>query len=472
VNTSTTVSDTFTVQLISTSGFGCSDTATRTIIVYPDVISNFTANTPICSPSAATFNNFSAGGATYDWDFGDGNSSNLFLPTNSYINPGPAPLVFNISLIVTSGFGCADTMVQPYTVYPTPVASFTATPLTQTYPATTVTFTNTTVNAASYTHTWDFGDGSSSTLQSPGAYSYASWGTFTVTLTVTNGFCSDTATQVITIVPPLPIASFIGTFEGCRPLTVTPTNTSQFGTSYLWDFGDGIGTSTAMNPTYTYFVAGTYDITLTVTGPGGVDAVIGVDSAIVHDLPTAGFFASPLVVSALSDPVNCINVSTGATSYIWDFGDGSTDNTVNPSHVYSTPGTYQITLTAISAFGCQNMFTLPGTILVESTTEITVPNAFTPNTGGSTGGSTGGLYDPTSLSNDIFHPNVKGVKKYQLSIYNRWGELIFESLDPEIGWDGFYRDELCQQGVYVWKIKATSNTGEVITKTGDVTLLR
>lgn len=469
INTSTTVSDTFNVQLITTSGFGCTDTANTMIIVYPDVISNFTANTPICSPSAATFNNLSAGGATYLWDFGDTNTSTLFSPTNSYINPGPAPLVFNITLTVTSSFGCVSVFTQPYTVYPTPVATFNATPLTQTFPATTVTFTNTTVNAASYTHTWDFGDGNGSTAISPGAHVYGTWGVYTVTLIVTNGFCPDTTTQTITIIPPPPVADFIGTFAGCRPLTVSPVNTSQFATSYVWDFGDGVGTSTATNPTYTYYNTGIYTITLTATGPGGVDVVTHVDSVEVFDIPIAAFAASPLTVAATADPVNCINLSTGATSYIWDFGDGSPTNTsTNPSYTYPTEGAYQITLIAISANGCRDTFLLPSLVLVEAKTEIEVPNAFTPNPDAGNGGT----YDPTSMNNDVFHPNVIGVKKYELSIYNRWGELIFESKDTNIGWDGYYKGQLCQQDVYVWKIKATSNTGEAIVKAGDVTLLR
>ena len=467
-NTSTSVVDTFAVQLIATSAFGCIDTTTTSIIVYPSVVSDFTANTPICSPSAATFNNLSLGGSTYSWDFGDGNTSNLFSPTNSYINPGPASINFTITLTVTSSFGCSSVFSQPYTVYPTPVATFIATPLTQTFPATTVTFTNTTVNAASYTHTWDFGDGNSSTLITPGAHVYATWGVYNVTLIVTNGFCFDTTTQVVTIVPPPPVASFLGVFEGCRPLTIAPINTSQFATSYLWDFGDGIGTSTATNPTYTFYNAGNYTITLTATGPGGVVSVVGVDSAIVHDIPTAAFVANPLLVSATGDPVVCLNLSTGATSYIWDFGDGSGSTSVSPSHIYPTQGQYQITLIATNTFGCKDTFNLASLVTVEASTEIEVPNAFTPNEAGGNGGG----FDPSDLSNDVFHPNVTGVKKYQLSIYNRWGELIFESLDPKIGWDGYYRNELCQQDVYIWKIKATSNSDEIIVKTGDVTLLR
>jgi PKD repeat protein len=356
-NTSTTVSDTFNIRLIATSSFGCIDTANTMVIVYPDVISNFTANTPICSPSAATFNNLSSGAATYYWDFGDGSTSNLSSPTHSYINPGPASLVFNITLTATSSLGCISVFSQPYTVYPTPVATFTASPLTQTYPATTVTFTNTTVNATSYTHTWNFGDGNTSTIITPGAHVYGTWGVYNVILIVTNGFCPDTTNQTITIIPPLPVAGFIGSYKACRPLTVNPINTSQYATSYSWDFGDGIGTSGLANPTYTYYNAGVYTITLTATGPGGVSTVIGIDSAVVYDIPIAAFAASPLVVGATADPVSFINLSTGASTYLWDFGDGAgTSTSISPSYIYPNPGQYQTTLISTNSSGCKDTF--------------------------------------------------------------------------------------------------------------------
>ncbi len=97
-----------------------------------------------------------------------------------------------------------------------------------------------------------------------------------------------------------------------------------------------------------------------------------------------------------------------------------------------------------------------------------VPNAFTPNQNG----SPGSLYDPNDLSNDIFHPNVQGAETYQLSIFSRWGELLFETKNPQEGWDGYYKGKICTQDVYVWKVKATFLDGKVLTKTGDVLLLR
>ena len=103
--------------------------------------------------------------------------------------------------------------------------------------------------------------------------------------------------------------------------------------------------------------------------------------------------------------------------------------------------------------------------------EILFPNAFTPNANG----SNGGVYnpnDPGQNLNDVFHPVFSGVEEYQLWIYNRWGELLFESNDILIGWDGYYKGDLSQQDVYVWKVKATTSQGTVINDAGDVTLIR
>jgi len=101
-------------------------------------------------------------------------------------------------------------------------------------------------------------------------------------------------------------------------------------------------------------------------------------------------------------------------------------------------------------------------------TSVEVPNAFTPNPNGSPGTK----YNPKDLSNDIFHPNIKGTEKYTLSIYSRWGELLFETKDPEEGWDGYYKGKLCTQDVYIWKVTATFVDGKTYSKTGDLLLLK
>jgi gliding motility-associated-like protein len=98
---------------------------------------------------------------------------------------------------------------------------------------------------------------------------------------------------------------------------------------------------------------------------------------------------------------------------------------------------------------------------------IDFPNAFTPNTSGASGGA----YDPFGFDNDVFFPMHRGVAEYQLQIFNKWGELLFESTDVYKGWDGYYRGILCRQDVYAWKVKARFADGQKYENAGDVTLL-
>jgi gliding motility-associated-like protein len=100
---------------------------------------------------------------------------------------------------------------------------------------------------------------------------------------------------------------------------------------------------------------------------------------------------------------------------------------------------------------------------------LLVPNAFTPNLQNSNGGT----YNPGDLNNDVFHPVVKGViNTYEMTIYSRWGETLFDTKDITIGWDGYYKGKLCTQDVYIWKIHLNTADGVTLNKTGDVLLLR
>jgi gliding motility-associated-like protein len=100
--------------------------------------------------------------------------------------------------------------------------------------------------------------------------------------------------------------------------------------------------------------------------------------------------------------------------------------------------------------------------------DITIPNVFTPNPNG----SNGGYYDPEDLSNDVFYPFVEHVEEFNMRIYNRWGELIFESEDISTGWDGYYRGQLSPQDAYVYQVWVRFVDGKEEVRTGDVTLMR
>jgi PKD repeat protein len=209
-------------------------------------------------------------------------------------------------------------------------------------------------------YSWDFGDGGGSTAQNP-SHTYTAAGTYSVTLTVTGPGGSDTATcgSCITVTdppPPPPVADFSPDSPGGEaPVTVSFMNMS-FGdiTSYSWDFGDG-GGSTAQNPSHTYTIAGTYSVSLTVTGPGGSDTAICGSCIVVTDpvppAPVADFSPdssggeAPVTVSFM-------NMSFGdITSYSWDFGDGGGSTAQNPSHTYTIAGTYSVSLTVTGPGG-------------------------------------------------------------------------------------------------------------------------
>lgn len=471
VNTSLTNQDSFNVQLTVTNTYNCKDTAQTYLYVFPKVVASFYADTPICAPVNVVFHDMTQSTAitTYTWNFGDGSPlDNTASPTHVYNNTTGNTLFYTASLTATNSFGCISTFIHTYDIYPKPTALFSFTPTAaQTYPAATIYITNQTANAASFINGWNFGDGHTSLLVSPANHTYYTWGTYSVTLVVSSTYCKDSITKVEVIKPPPPIAGFTGGKNGCAPLQVTFTSTSQYGTSYFWNFGDGNSQSGADTiVTHQYNNAGNYTVKLVVTGSGGKDSAVIANAVNVYAVPVALFTMQPstLVVTVGIDPIVCTNVSMNAASYIWSFGDNTADVTdVNPSHVYQQPGQFAVTLIAISSHGCKDTLAYYPLITARTETNIQIPNAFTPSPAGP---SVDGVFDPTSHDNDIFHPNISGLQTYELDIFNRWGELLFVTKDTKVGWDGYYKGKLCEQGVYVWKIRGTSLDGLNLEKAG------
>lgn len=275
--------------------------------------------------------------------------------------------------------------------------------------------------------------------------------------------------QTVTINPIPPILDFTyNPDQGCAPLTVTFTNTSQYADpgSYYWEFGANQGTSRAINPTYTYNEPGTYSVTLTATNVTGEVVTITKHAIIeVYDKPSAQFNLKPRIIYVPGGKLYTDNQSFGASSYLWDFGDGATSSEYEPSHTYNEAGEgrFDISLIAYNELGCSDTLKLDAAVQVMKGGQLLIPNAFSPNLSGP--GSEHG-------QNDVFIPMMRGVTEYQLLVFNRWGELLFETTDPSRGWDGYYKGRLCQQDVYVYKIQAKFADGENITRIGDINLLR
>ncbi len=261
--------------------------------------------------------------------------------------------------------GNADTTDQDFAlvVYnatagapPAPVASFTGTPTTGTEPLL-VNFTDSSTGSIT-SWAWTFGDGGTSTAAST-SHIYTTAGTYTVALTVTGPGGSDTLTRTnyitVNTPPPAPVASFTGTpTNGNAPLAVAFTDASTGSiASWAWTFGDG-GTSTLQSPSHTYTAAGTYDVALTVTGPGGSDTQTRTAYVTVGappPPPVASFTGAPTSGTA---PLAVVftDASTGSiTSWAWTFGDGGTSTLQSPSHTYNTAGVFTVALTVTGPGG-------------------------------------------------------------------------------------------------------------------------
>lgn len=156
-------------------------------------------------------------------------------------------------------------------------------------------------------------------------------------------------------VAPVPVAAWMATPQsGSAPLTVTFTDKSTGSpTFWLWNFGDG-GTSTLQNPSHTYTNAGNYTVLLRVSNASGNNTWTGVVTIHGSPLPTAYFIAVPLS-GRRPLTVNFVNSSSNATSYQWDFGDGKTSTVKDPIHIYTSPGTYSVSLTATNSRGSKKM---------------------------------------------------------------------------------------------------------------------
>ncbi|MBL7941486.1 MAG: PKD domain-containing protein, partial [Flavobacteriales bacterium] len=434
--------------------------------VPADMEASFELEGEGCTPLTLIADNTSEGAFSYFWQFGDGDISNEYEPSHTFFNWTQSDTTYTITLIVQNTFGCTDTATSTVTVFPVPIAQFSATPGVQTWPDATIDIDNTTVGG-SLNYEWDMDDGTTITVENPGSYTFSTWGEYTIELFVTNGSCSSTYSQTVEVLAPQPVANFTGPASGCVPLTVTFTNLSEYAAGYLWQFGDG-GSANSSTPVYTYWQPGTYTVSLTAYGfDGSQDQMV--QEYIIEVYPTAfaAFTVTPSEVNVPGQPVYCLNLSQQADTFFWEFGDGGTSNLESPIYFYQQPGTYSVTLIANNEYNCPDTMTVLDAVRAIAIGQLDFPNAFTPNNSGP--GS--GIYDPHSFDNDVFFPLHLGVEEYELQIFNKWGELLFESNDVWRGWDGYYRGALCKQDVYVWKAKARFVDGQSIVKTGDVTLL-
>lgn len=476
INSTQTIRD-FQIRLRATLPSACYGDSVRTIRVSPVPNSNFVIDTLAfeCERIVLQMNAQQKGLSEYTWRIDiDGTTVYNTTGTNDildyeFLRIASGNQNVQISLQTRNLVNCQSTVTTQNVVIPQLDdlnTSFTATPLNQTLPNSTVTINNTT-NPGPWTYLWDFGDGTTSTDPNVGQHTYATYGTYTIMLRVTSNDCFEEQSVTVVINPIPPVLDFdYFPPSGCAPLTVNFTNLSQFAdpSTYFWQFGSNQGTSRAVNPIYTYYEPGIYSVTLSATNALGDTVQITKQMIIeVYDRPSAQFNLKPRVIYIPGGKLFTDNQSFGATSYAWDFGDGGTSELFEPEHEYTQEGVFDVTLVATNSSGCADTAKMEAAVRVLKGGQVLIPNAFSPNLAGP--GNTAG-------ENDMFMPLMRGVVEFQMMIFNRWGELLFETKDQTMGWDGYYNGKLCQQDVYVYKLTAKFDNGEMITRVGDVNLIR
>ncbi|MCB0735196.1 MAG: PKD domain-containing protein, partial [Bacteroidetes bacterium] len=430
----------FTVQLISSSGI-CSDTLTQTANVYVSPVADFsiTAHEACGSDNSFDFtdnSSISTGTlANYDWDFDDGTTSFNANHTNKNLNGSGD---FDIGLIVTSDQGCKDTITQTVTVAEKPVAGFTLTigenclNGNRLQVASTSTVGTGTISQFS----WDYGDGTSTLGSNPVDKSYTAAGIYAIRLiVVTDGGCKDTVTQN-TIIHPSPMANF-DTVGGCVNEEFTFANTSTIIggglANFLWTFGDG-KTSVDQSPLHVYAASGTYEVSLKVTTDQGcTDSILKKSGALILANPGADFSYERVSSSGTISEVQFTDLSSDAITWLWNLGPAGNSTQQNPMGTYLDSGTFGVTLWVENADGCSDSVTK--SILIFPSSNFMVPNGFTPNGDG---------------INEEFKPVGLGyMKEYRLTIYNRWGMMVFTTKNPQDAWDGKFNGEYVLPGLYL-----------------------
>jgi gliding motility-associated-like protein len=462
----------YTVTLIGYGAGGCNDTLIRTtyihVITPPALTDSFTVSPASgCVGELISFTNHSNNATSYIWNFGDGNTSTATNPTHTYSLLG----TYYVTLYSINNTVCGvmiDSSKIQVIIYPNAIAAFN-TPDTGGCPPYIVTFNNGSTLSSSYS--WNFGDGNTSTSTNP-TYTYTNPGFYTVTLIAfgQNG-CNDTLTlsnYIDVYNPGVITAQFHSdTLTGCNPFTVDFINTSINGSTYLWRFGDN-ATDTSHNPIHTYIDSGSYSVTLIVynTANGCVsipDSITLTDYINVVNPPvvTSNFSGNPLV-GCMPLLVNFTNLSANANFYYWSFGDGFTDTARNPSHTYLDSGIYNVFLiVADTGSVCkakQDTIILKDYVNVEFC-ELYIPNVFSPN---------GDEY------NDFFKIISSGYTDYHVTIFNRWGEKVFDNTNPSILWNGKINGNGsdASDGTYYYILNVKDPNGKSITRKGSLTLIR
>ncbi|MEZ4804164.1 MAG: PKD domain-containing protein [Bacteroidia bacterium] len=460
----------YTIQLISNNLYQCADTISKLVSPKRPLKVDFSANKLIsCENNPISFTSKSDNIARFYWLFGDGESSNDENPTHTYRRFGS----FKVILIGFDKDGCADSSesINFIDIIEIPKADFTFLPEYPKLPNALVNFTANpsiqTVNPDDLTYDWNFGDSTYPTanknLKDP-SHTYYKDGTITISLIVSNQQCSSKIIKQLPIEYQAPIVDFTpDTLEGCVPLIVNFKSNTQYADKFRWIFGDGTPDSYDVNPKHIFELPGAWNVTLVATGAGGTKTTTKNYLIRTFPKPVIDFYTKNRYLSLPNAVFNMMNIGNSVYNE-WQVFDTmgqlvESSNLRNPSFIVDRAGRFTIQLIGTNSYGCVDTLIKPEYLSTLGPGYIYVPNAFSPN---------------NNEKNDNFSPKMHNVKErnYIFTIYNRWGEKIFETNDINGAWDGTYKGKMSPQEVYIWTVNGEFNNSDLFSRKGTVTLLK
>ncbi len=444
---------------ISVQLYDCvSDMVGPVTIVNPAITADFShILEPGCTEDVVRFTDLSTGSAfpfEYTWLFADGNTSTDQNPVHTYQDQG----TYTVTLMITDSV-CKDTVTHDVIIDHPLLASFTVDEDTICQ-GTAIAFTDGSTGTAPMSYFWDFGNGEVNSIGGPAVssvYPYA--GSYVATLIISDFInCKDTAYKYIRVDSLTEINLSLADDLICagQEVQIAATYADSGSTGMLWDFGDGIVTTTFGHDIgHSYEFAGVYPIKVTATGRVCPDVeksttvnvqpqpiiILGLDTSMC---PTS----APIILNDLR------NASIPGAKWLWLEGDQVIDGETSFKYTVTKPGIYSSVVTVGECSAADSVW-------VREDCYIDMPNAFTPD---------------GDNNSDYFFPRqwlTRGVKNFKMSVFNRWGNEVFSTTNIDgRGWDGKFNGEDQLQAVYVYIIEATFNDGTSEKKQGNVTLLR
>ena len=461
----------FTVQWSNTanayvslmvSEYGCSSLLVDTIFTVRNLpLANAGGNKLICNGDSSEIGILPSIGNSYTWFPSNGLSSDMVSnPVISLSTIHDYIETVNYTLTVNDGFCVAHDTVE-IEVAPMPLAAFDV-PAPQCFNGNSFGFSPAGIFSEGAIFNWNFGPhgyshSPSEPIQNDITFDVA--GFQTVSLVISQFGCTSETFIDSILINQHPSADYTATnIKGCVPLTTDFDGFSNAGSNftYNWNFGDG-NTGEGQETAHEYLESGYMTVTLTVTDSNGCSAISTKQSMVqVLEQPIAGFRTSPEIVLIGADELELTSLSQNAL-HCYYIIEGDTILGCMNSYSFSDEGIYPITQVVINATGCTDEVT--HTVRVEYGTEYYIPTAFTPNADG---------------TNDVFKVEGQLIKNFNLIIFDRWGNEIFTSNDPAMGWNGYNTDGsfAYPEGVYVFRLELRSSTNQDFVENGSITLFR